>query len=78
MTEDTSTWEMHPDGDEILYLTSGEIEVVIEENGVERSVILQKGIACIIPKGCWHRQIVKSPGEEVALTFGRGTQHKPV
>jgi bifunctional enzyme CysN/CysC len=78
MTQDTSTWEMHPDGDEILYLVSGEIEVIIEENQAERRVILQKGVACIIPQGCWHRQLVKSPGEEIAITFGRGTQHKPV
>ena len=34
MTQDTSTWEMHPDGDEILYLVSGEIEVILEEQGL--------------------------------------------
>jgi bifunctional enzyme CysN/CysC len=78
MTQDTATWEMHPDGDEILYLVSGELEVILEEQGSERSILLQKGLACIVPKGCWHRQLVKTPGEEVAITFGRGSQHKPV
>jgi bifunctional enzyme CysN/CysC len=78
MTQDTSTWEMHPDGDEILYLVSGEIEIILEEQGSERSILLQKGLACIVPKGYWHRQVVKAPGEELAITFGRGSQHKPV
>ena len=30
--------EMHPDGDELLYLVSGRVEVIIEEGGTETTV----------------------------------------
>ena len=38
---------------------------------------LQPGTACVVPRGTWHRQIVHQPAELLAITYGKGTQHRP-
>jgi mannose-6-phosphate isomerase-like protein (cupin superfamily) len=81
MSADTPTWEMHPEGDEVLHLVSGEMDVVLEEEGGrgrERVIPLRAGSTCIVPRGAWHRQIVRVPSDLLAVTFGRGSQHRPV
>ena len=68
---------MHPAGDEILYLVDGALDVILEQKNGERVVTLQPGTACVVPRGTWHRQIVHQPGELLAITYGKGTQHRP-
>ena len=75
---DTATWEMHPGGDELLVLLSGKIEVVFEADGGNRVVELSQGVSCLVPRGTWHKQIVRVPGRELAITYGQGTQHRPL
>jgi len=75
---DTRGWEMHPAGDELIFLLSGAIDFVFDETGGERVVELREGGSCVVPRGVWHRQIVQVPGRELAITYGRGTQHRPV
>ena len=54
--------EMHPDGDELLYLLSGSVEVCYEDAGAEHSFPLQPGEACIVPKGIWHKvRLLETP-----------------
>jgi mannose-6-phosphate isomerase-like protein (cupin superfamily) len=78
MTADAPTSEMHPAGDELLVLLSGEVDVVLEALGGDRVVGLAAGTACIVPRGTWHRQVVHTPGDLLAVTYGKGTQHRPV
>ncbi|WP_437521519.1 cupin domain-containing protein [Sorangium sp. So ce726] len=78
MAEDTLRWEMHPAGDEILYLLSGAVDVVLYEHGGERAVSLRAGTACKVPQGAWHRMVVHEPGDFLAITYGKGTQHRAV
>ncbi|XXT15673.1 cupin domain-containing protein [Sorangium sp. So ce429] len=78
MAKDMQQWEMHPAGDEILHLLSGVIDVVLEEQGSERVVELRAGTACKVPQGAWHRLIVREPGEFLTITYGKGTQHRPL
>ena len=75
---DTPTWEMHPAGDELLVLLSGVIDIVLEGDGGNRIVELRAGKSCIVPRSTWHRQVVRTPGEELAITYCKGTQHRPV
>lgn len=75
---DTPTWEMHPAGDEILYLLSGAVEIIMQGADGEQVIELRAGTACIVPRGAWHRQIVREPGDMLGITFGKGTQHRPV
>jgi mannose-6-phosphate isomerase-like protein (cupin superfamily) len=78
MHSDTPTWEMHPAGDEVLYLLSGAMEVILEERDGNRVVELHAGAACLVPRGVWHRQLVRTPGDLLAITYGKGTQVRPV
>jgi mannose-6-phosphate isomerase-like protein (cupin superfamily) len=67
---------MHPEGDEILSLVSGAIDFVVEERGERRTVELRPGRTFVVPRGAWHRALVKEPSVVLAVTYGRGTQHR--
>ncbi len=70
--------EMHPDGDELLYLISGRVDVIIEENGRERSVELSPGQAFVVPRGVWHRVSLREPSQLLHITPGPGGDHRPL
>jgi len=74
---DWDHWERHPAGDEILTLLSGEMVVVLETAAGEQHVPLKSGETFIVPKGVWHRAIVRAPGRLMFVTPGAGTEHKP-
>ncbi len=69
-------WEMHPAGDELLYLTGGRAEITLEENGARRVEALADGQMLVIPKGAWHRAKVWGPARMLFVTFGHGTEHR--
>ena len=75
---DWNHWERHPAGDEILVLLSGEMELVFEKGDKEERASLEAGQTFIVPKGAWHRGIVKKPGQLMFITPGAGTEHRPV
>jgi len=76
--------EMHPDGDELLYLVSGHVDVVLEDGGTldrvgsERTVTVRAGQAFIVPAGVWHRVVVTEPARMVHITPGPGSGHRPL
>jgi mannose-6-phosphate isomerase-like protein (cupin superfamily) len=74
---DWQHWEMHPHGEEILVLLSGRMTMIFDKGGDERSVDLTEGRACIVPRGTWHRAVVEIPSKLLAITYGRGTEHRP-
>lgn len=76
--QDWDIWEMHPAGDEVVCLLSGAIDVVLDEPDGERVVALETGRTCIVPRGVWHRAIVREPGDTLHITRGEGTQHRPL
>ncbi len=77
MSEDMTHSEMHPAGDELHYLVSGRLGLVLEGDDGDRVVDLEPGTSAVVPKGVWHRFVVTEPGTGVAVTFGRGTEHRP-
>ena len=76
ISEGSSHWEMHPDGDEILYLLSGSIDVELEDRSEMRCVKLSGMTGCVVPCGLWHRTVVHQPGKMIFITPGKGTQHR--
>lgn len=76
-TADWPHWEMHPAGEEIVYLLAGAMDLILDEPGGERAVALRAGRAVIVPRGIWHRAIVREPGAALFITRGAGTQHRP-
>ena len=78
MTDNSSEWEMHPEGDELLFLLSGAIEMVLQIRDRERVVKLRPGAACIVPRGVWHRANIRRASKGLFITPGKGTQHRSV
>jgi mannose-6-phosphate isomerase-like protein (cupin superfamily) len=77
MATGKSNWEMHPAGDEVLYLLSGAVEVVLREKDDHRVVELSAGRAFIVPREVWHRLDALLPSELMFITPGKGTKHIP-
>jgi len=77
ITEDTRTWEKHPAGDELLFMLSGEMSLILEQGHQEVALTLAAGGAFVVPRGTWHRQVMRSPGEYLGATYGKGTEHRP-
>ena len=75
---DWPIWERHPAGDEILILLSGELQIVLEVKGRARRTALKAGQPFVVPRGTWHRALVKKPGKLMFITPGAGTEHRPV
>jgi mannose-6-phosphate isomerase-like protein (cupin superfamily) len=78
MTDNSSEWEMHPEGDELLFLLSGAIEMILQNGDRERVLELRPGAACIVPRGVWHRANIRRASKGLFITPGKGTQHRPV
>ncbi|HXZ00873.1 MAG TPA: cupin domain-containing protein [Stellaceae bacterium] len=75
---DSEQWEMHPQGDEVIYLLSGAVDLVVLAGESERTVTLRPNNACVVPKGVWHRIIVQKPANLLSVTPTLGTQQRPV
>jgi len=69
--------EMHPDGDELLYLVSGRIQVVLEFEDGDRVVDVQPGEALVVPRGVWHNILSVEPGQIIHITPGPGGDARP-
>jgi mannose-6-phosphate isomerase-like protein (cupin superfamily) len=78
LRENLNHWERHPQGDEVICLLSGSADFILEEPQGERTVALRKRQSFVVPKGTWHRIVVHEPSDALFVTFGRGTEHKPV
>lgn len=76
ITSDTASWERHPNGDELLIILSGSMDLVFEMSAEEVRVELGTGQAIVVPAGVWHRQIVRVPGTYIGITYGKGTEHR--
>ena len=76
---DWPTWEVHPQGDEIVVLLSGTADMVFDENGTHRVATLAKcGEYVIVPKGTWHTARIAAPTSMLFITPGQGTENRSV
>lgn len=74
--------EVHPDGDEFLYLVSGTMELLLDDGderevGVETKVLLRSGDAYVVPRGVWHRLEAVEPSYLIHVTPGPNGSHRP-
>ena len=51
--------------------------IVLEGAEGDRIIELRAGTSCLVPRGTWHKQVVHTPGQELAITYGKGTKHRP-
>lgn len=76
-SSDWADWEMHPTGDELVYLLSGEAVLLLERPAGIEKVRLGGRAAVVVPRGVWHTAKVSAPSRMLFVTMGRGTQHRP-
>jgi mannose-6-phosphate isomerase-like protein (cupin superfamily) len=76
--EHWSSWERHPNGDEVVYLLDGALDLVLQRDGHEEVVELRGRGAAIIPRGTWHTARVHAPSQTLFMTLGHGTEHRPL
>jgi mannose-6-phosphate isomerase-like protein (cupin superfamily) len=69
--------EMHPDGDEVLYLISGRVNVVFEDETI-MDVEMLPGDGLIVPQGVWHRVDILEPSQIMYATPGPGGEYRPL
>jgi mannose-6-phosphate isomerase-like protein (cupin superfamily) len=82
-------WEIHPDGDELLLVTRGELNIemvtqlyngedTVPDTAETEMVTLHGGELLIIPKGHWHRILLRKETDLVVATFGGNSKLAPV
>jgi len=73
------SWEIHPNGDEIVCLISGSAEMTLEHAGgkTETASLEQPGSFVLVPRGTWHTARPRVPTTMLFVTDGEGTQHRP-
>lgn len=77
-TEDWPSWEMHPEGDEFVYLLSGAVDLLLEQTGGIVTIPLNGSGAAVVPRGVWHTAKVHAPSRMLHVTRGAGTRNRPV
>lgn len=78
-TESWDSWEMHPAGDEVVFLISGEVLLHQEfPDGVAAQVQLAAGEYAVNAPGVWHTMdLVSEKATALFITAGLGTEHRP-
>jgi mannose-6-phosphate isomerase-like protein (cupin superfamily) len=77
MTEDAPHGgEVHPDGDEFLYVMSGRIRITTESDP-DFELTLGAGEACIVPKDLWHKVSILEETQLFHMTPGPNGDHRP-
>jgi len=69
--------EVHPDGDEILYVISGKVRV-IGDSAAARPLELGPGDACIVKQGEWHKVEILEKTQLLHVTPGPHGDHRPL
>jgi len=59
-------WERHPDGDELLHVLEGAVDVTVLTDGEPVQATVHAGSVFVVPRGLWHRQL---PRPAVTLLF---------
>jgi uncharacterized protein YjlB len=76
--KDWETWEIHSAGEEVVCLLSGQVDLILEQGGVEHTVQLStSGSYVLVPRGIWHTARVHTPSSMLFITPGEGTQNRP-
>ena len=76
-SENWTSWESHPMGDEVVICVTGEITLIQEVAGGTTSVTLRAGDYAINPRGVWHTADTANHATALFITAGMGTEHRP-
>ena len=69
--------EVHPDGDEVLFVISGSV-LVRGESDPQQPVAVNAGECCVVKAGEWHKVELLEPTRLIYLTPGPNGDHRPL
>ena len=69
--------EIHPDGDELLYVISGRLSVS-SDSDPDHPIELSAGEACVVKKGEWHKVSILEKTTLIHMTPGPNGDHRPL
>jgi hypothetical protein len=76
------TWdyqERHLTGDELAYVITGAVDLLVDTGGGERAAHLPAGFVGVVPTGAWHRLAVHEPCSVLFITpTPAQTEHRDV
>ncbi len=73
-SEPWPTWEVHPKGDELVYLLHGDVDFVLWVDGEEEVVHASvPGSMIVVPQNTWHTARPHAPCKMLFITPGEGT-----
>lgn len=76
--ESWSSWEMHPQGEEVVCVMQGHMTLHQElPDGSKQSFELGAGEYAINPRGAWHTADASEPVVALFITAGKGTTNRP-
>ena len=77
---DWNAWEMHPHGEELVFLLSGAADFLLQraDGQVDTVRLAGPGAFVLVPAGAWHTARVSGTTRMLFITPGAGTQHRPV
>ncbi len=74
---DWPSWEIHPAGDEIVVLLSGEVTLVLKNDGGDQFIALNiPGSYVIVPRDTWHTARIDAPSRMLFITPGESTENR--
>lgn len=76
-SEPWDSWEVHPNGEELVVCIDGEITLYQDMGGETRRTTIGKGDAVINPPGVWHTADVAATATALFITAGMGTENRP-
>ncbi len=72
-----ATWEMHPEGDEFVYLLWGDVDFVLRLAEGDKTIrVNEPGSYVMVPKGTWHTAHPNAPTSMLFVTPGEDTQNR--
>jgi len=76
--ESWTSWEMHPEGDEVVCCLQGHMTLHQDlPDGSKQFWELGPGEYAINPRGAWHTADAEDPVVALFITVGKGTTHRP-
>ncbi len=70
---DWTSWEMHPNADEFVYLLCGSADLLLEHAAGVQAIALEGRGAVVVPRGIWHTASVRARSRMLFVTMGSGT-----
>ena len=75
--EDWPTWEIHPAGDEVVILVSGDVDLVLAlDDGDDVIRMTEAGTFAIVPRDTWHTARIRRRSVLMFITPGEGTENR--